>query len=187
MSDGRNGPGQNNYVRWTGLSAGAALGHATGGGAIQFHRIEGPIEQIGPDTFRLSMNRGFTPSQDIWICATHPGDEQFKSAVQQACIKLPHNTAGADQVITFDPIPNQKLGTGSVELLARSSAGLPVHFFVREGPAVVSGETLRLLDPPVRSKFPLHVTVIAWQWGRSIAPLVKSAQMVEQSFEVQRP
>ena len=133
------------------------------------------------------MDRGFIGSQDIWICATHPGDDQFKSAVQQACIKLPRNTDGPDQAITFDPIPNQKFGPGSVQLSARSSAGLPVHFFVREGPAELNGKILRLVAAPPRSKFPMHVTVVAWQWGRSVAPLVKSAAMVEQSFEINKP
>ena len=184
MDENNDGPGKNNHVRWTGLPAGSELGHASGGGPIQFHRIEGPIEQIGPDTFRLRLYRGFTDHQLIWICATHPGDEKYKSAVQQASMALPRNDIGTEQTITFDEIPDQLRGSTSVKLSASSSAGLPVHFYVREGPAQVDGGTLKLLPLPPRSKFPVKVTVVAWQWGRSIEPRVKTAALIERTFSI---
>ena len=55
----------------------------------------------------------------------------------------------------------------SVELRATSDAGLPVSYFVREGPGVIEGSTLRLTPIPPRAKFPIILTVVAWQWGRA--------------------
>jgi hypothetical protein len=188
MGPDKDGPGKNNHVRWTGLAAGSPIGHANGGGPIQIHRIEGPIEQIAPDTFKLSFYRGASFSHPaIWLCATHPGDDQYKSAVQQAVINLSRNDMGADQTITFEEIADQKVDGGLMKLSASSSARLPVHFFVREGPAEVEGETLKLLSIPSRAKYPVKVTIVAWQWGREMEPRVKTAAPVERTFSILGP
>jgi len=186
MGGDKDGPGKNNHVRWTGMSAGSSIGHATGGGPIRFQRIEGPVEQIGPSTFRMSLYRGYSNGDPIWLCATHPGDDQYKSAVQQAVMPVPRNDAGAEQTINFPTIPDQSQTAGFMKLSATSSSGLTVHFFVREGPAEVDGDTLRFLPIPPRARLPVKVTVVAWQWGRSIEPLVRTADPVEQTFLIGR-
>jgi hypothetical protein len=181
MGGDHDGSGNNNHVRWTGLPADSPIGHATGGGPIQFHRIEGPIEQIGPSTFRLSLYRGYSKGDPIWLCATHPGDDRYKSAVQQAVMPVPANETGAEQTINFPTIPNQSQTVVSIKLSATSSSGLPVHFFVREGPAEVNGDTLRFLPIPPRARLPVKVTIVAWQWGRSLKPFVRTADPVERT------
>ena len=50
--------------------------------------------------------RGGQFGGDIWLHAWHPGDATYKSTVQQAVLKLPRNTTGAEQRITFDVIPD---------------------------------------------------------------------------------
>ncbi|MGN6625156.1 MAG: hypothetical protein ACTHLN_00930 [Tepidisphaeraceae bacterium] len=180
--NGKNGPGQSNLVRWTALPAGSPLGHAAGGGAIEIRRVEGPVEKIDADTFRLSLYRGTLPRPTIVLVAVHPGDGDYKRAVQQAVIPISKNAQGRDQVIDFAPIADQVAGAGAVRLTATSSAGLPVRYYVREGPAEVVGDQLQLLPIPPRAKFPVKVTVIAWQWGRAAEPKVMTAELVERSF-----
>jgi hypothetical protein len=41
---------------------------------------------------------------------------------------------------------------------------------------------LKFTPVPPRAKFPVRVTVVAWQYGRSAAPKLKSAEPVERSF-----
>ena len=72
------------------------------------------------------------------------------------------------------------------KLRATSDAGAPVYYYVREGPAEVEGDTLRFTKLPPRAKFPVRVTVVAWQYGRSLEPKLQSAAPVEQSFFVIR-
>jgi hypothetical protein len=87
-------------------------------------------------------------------------------------------------------IPDQKAGTSMppVKLAARSSAKIPVYYYVREGPAEVDDAgTLTFTPVPPRSKYPVSVTVVAWQWGRSIDPLIQSAKPVERTFTITAP
>lgn len=173
---------------WTGLKAGASVSHATGGGPIVISRICGPVKQLGADTFSLRFYRmgmrNSKRSNEIWLAATHPGDEQYKRAVQQANLRFPlNNTVGANQTITFPVVPNQPLGVKSLNLAATSSAKVPVYYYVREGPAEVDDEgALTFTNIPPRAKFPIKVTVVAWQWGRSIEPKLKTAEPVERTF-----
>jgi hypothetical protein len=69
-----------------------------------------------------------------------------------------------------------------LELSASSDAGLPVFFCVREGPAVISWRTLHFTSVPPRAKFPVKVTVVAWQWGRPFEPKIQSAVPVERTI-----
>jgi hypothetical protein len=174
---------------WTGLPAGSHVDHATGGGPVEIDRICGPVEKLAPDTFavrfyRMGLNNP-KRTGDIWLMATHPGDGQFKRAVQQAELRIPfRNKDGADQRITFPPVPDQRAGATSVKLAATSSADAQVHYYVREGPAEIDGDTVRFTPVPPRAKYPVKVTVVAWQWGRSIEPKLKSAEPVERTFSI---
>jgi hypothetical protein len=162
-------PPNGNAARWAYSPAGSKLGHASGSGPIQLHKIVGPAIQTGTNTFQFAMNRvGSTEDRrnfDIWVWASHPGDAKYKSMVQQAMIRVPQYTEGAEQHIKFPPIPDQKAGTKSVKLAATSDAGTKVYYYVLEGPAEVSGDTLNFSRIPPRAKFPVKVTVVAWQHG----------------------
>lgn len=166
-------------ANWTGLAAGSPIGHA-GGGPISIDRICGPFEKIGPDLFALRLGR--IDNSDLWFATTHPGDEQYKPAVQQAQMRLAKNTTGAEQHIGFAKIPDQPPGAKSLKLKATSDSGEKVYFYVLAGPAEIDGDTLKFTAIPPRSRFPIKVTVVAWQWGRSIEPKLKTADPVEQSF-----
>jgi hypothetical protein len=74
-----------------------------------------------------------------------------------------------------------------VELKATSDAGLPVEYYVACGPAEVEGGKLRIAEVPVRAAFPIAVKVVAWQFGRGLEPLVKTAAPVEQTIQVEKP
>ncbi len=182
--------GSPHTTRWTGLPAGSPLGHQANG-SIKISRISGPVEQIGADTFAVSLNRSALSfdrrAGDIWLLAELPGDAKFKSAVQQALLQIPIRlNAGVEQHITFQKIADVKSSVAKIKLAAISDAGVPVKFFVREGPAEIHGDELRLTKIPPRAKFPLKVTVVAWQYGRNFEPKLKSAEPVEQTFNIEK-
>jgi len=172
---------------WTGLPAGSPVTHASGGGPVVIARNCGPVMQTAPDTWQIHFDRVGTNNQkrsnSIGFFALHPGDAEYRPMVQQSVMHFPlRNTEGADQKITFEPIPNQRLGAKMLKLRATSDSKMPVNFYVREGPAEITGDTLRFTPVPPRAKLPITVTVVAWQWGRSIEPKVKSAEPVERTF-----
>jgi len=91
---------------------------------------------------------------------------------------------GTEQTISFPSIPPQKIGTTAIKLNATSSSGVPVSYYVREGPAEIIGDSLRFTHVPPRAKLPLRITIVAWQWGRATEPKLKAAQPVERTFEL---
>lgn len=162
--------------------SGTPLGHAPG--PIGFRVITGPAVQTGPNTFRVRFDRaGMTG--DVWIQAYHPGDDRYRPAVQPGRMQIPTRlTMGTPQVIHFPAIPSPRAGVRTVALTATSDAGLPVDYYVVAGPAVVEGRHLRLTGIPVRTKYPVKITVVAYQWGRPVAPLYQSAEPVTRVFFV---
>ena len=174
-------------VGWSGFPEGSPIGHAADATGISIDRIAGPVEKLDENTFRVNFTRVGTNnkmrSRDIWLMATHRGDAQYKRAVQQALLNIPlRNTKGAEQLITFPEIPSQKSGMLSVQLHAVSSLGAKVRYFVREGPAEVEGDTLKFTAIPPRAKFPVAVTVTAWQYGSAVEPKVITAETVTLKF-----
>jgi hypothetical protein len=178
--------GSKNLSRWSYLPAGSSLGHASGGGPIILSRICGPVVKINGGTFRVQPDFVCSTSDrrnhDIWLLAEHPGDTKYKSIVQQALLKVPSFPEGMEQHITFPEIPGQKTGTKSIQLKAVSDSGRKVYFYVREGPAEVDGDTLQFMKLPPRAKFPVKITVVAWQYGRSVEPKLQTAEPVERTF-----
>lgn len=172
---------------WAQLPTNAPIGHASSG-AISIDPICGPIEKLSADTFRFALQketllRTNARSYELVFAATHPGDKEYKATVQQAHMFVPaQNSQGKEQHISFPPIADQKLGTKSLKLNATSDAGAPVSYLVREGPAEVHGDTLLFTSIPPQTRFPVTVTVIAWQYGRSTEPKLKTAEPVEQVF-----
>jgi hypothetical protein len=174
---------------WTGMPKGSPVTHTTGGGPVVISRICGPVTQTAPDTWAIRFDRvGMTNtkrSNEIWLLASHPGDAEYRRAVQQSVLHFPlRNNAGADQHLTFAVIPDQRLGTKSLKLNAKSDADVPVYFYVREGPAELEGDALKFTTIPPRAKYPVKVTVVAWQWGRSIDPKLKTAEPIERTFSI---
>lgn len=162
-------------------------GHAKGNPTIS--RICGPVEKVNDTTFAVRFYRmGFNnPKRTgaIWLLAYHPGDKDYKSTVQQFCMHIPTRLdEGQVQKIRFNSIPDQAVGTKPLELQAMSSSGLPVYFYVKEGPARIEGGKLVFTKIPPHSKFPIKVTVVAWQYGRLAEPKIQSAEPVEQTFSI---
>ncbi|HEY5508915.1 MAG TPA: hypothetical protein VIK29_09600 [Paludibacter sp.] len=158
---------------------------------VKISRICGPVVKTADDTFAVSFYRmGFNNnrrSNDIWLMAHSLGDKNYKGASLQCGFRIPlPYKEGLDQQINFPTIPNQKEGISSLKLNATSTSGMPVYYYVQEGPAEISGNTLRFTGIPPRSKFPLKVTVVAWQYGRSIEPKVKSAEPISQFFYIEK-
>jgi len=174
-------------AEWTGLSAGSSIGHAEKG-AIVINRITGPFKKINDSTFQICFEKGLndlTKSYQCWFAAEHTGDKDYKPAVQQAKMEIPlRNTEGMPQTITFPAIENVKTGVKSVTLMATSGANVPVKYYVREGPAFVKKDQLIFTQIPPRSKYPVKVTVVAWQYGTRNEPKLRSAEPVEQSFYI---
>jgi len=179
-------------TRWAGRKAGESIDKPAGGPPIEIHKITGPVKKLSADTWRLDLYResllNDRRGNDAWFAAVWPGDGEFTRMVQQSVMRIPRrNDKGSDQSITFPQIPPQKLGGGPVKLAATASSGLPVRYFVREGPAEVADDgTLTFTPIPPRAKLPLKVTVVAWQWGRSVEPLVRTAEHVERTITIER-
>jgi len=172
---------------WTGLPAGAPVGHAEKGNIV-INRITGPFRKINDTTFQISFEKGMDNNARVyscWFAAEHGGDKEYKPAVQQAKMDLPVKIVeGKDQTISFPQIPNVKNGTTSISLSAVSDARMPVHYFVQEGPAIVKDNIVTFTKIPPRSKFPVKVTIIAWQYGSIIEPKAKTAEQVQRSFYI---
>jgi hypothetical protein len=82
-------------------------------------------------------------------------------------------------------------GAASIPLTASTTgtatyAGATVDFYVREGPAKVSGNTLTFTTLPPRTKFPVKVTLVATQYGRTIAPLLQTATPVTRTLWIHK-
>ncbi|MEZ0484446.1 hypothetical protein [Fibrella aquatica] len=157
---------------------------------IRIDRICGPVRKLNDTTFQLNFYRmGFNNpkrSNDIWLLASNDGDATYKSIVQQADLRFPiANKEGKPQTITFPNVPDQGENTKSLTLRAVSSAGLPVQYYVKSGPATVEGNHLVFTPIPPRSRRPVAVTVVAWQYGTSVGDKVQSATPVEQTFLIQ--
>ncbi|MDP3434745.1 MAG: hypothetical protein Q8T04_17535 [Bacteroidota bacterium] len=162
-----------------------------GKGKPTISRICGPVEKMNDSTFsvrfyRMGLNNP-RRTGDIWLLASHDGDKNYKSSVQQFTMRIPlRNEEGLEQQITFAPISDVKNGTETLPLIASASSGMPVYFYVQEGSAEVKDGKLVFTRIPPRTKFPVKITVVAWQYGRSIEPKVKTAEPIVQSFWIEK-
>ncbi|MDP3916429.1 MAG: hypothetical protein Q8R96_22105 [Bacteroidota bacterium] len=169
----------------------SVLSTSHGKGKPTISRICGSVEKVNDTTltvrfYRMGMNSE-RRTGDIWLLASHSGDKNYKSSVQQFNMRIPlRNIEGIDQKITFAPLSNIKNGTKSLTLSASSTSGMPVYFYVQEGPAEIKDGKLVFTKIPPRSKFPVKVTVFAWQYGRSVEPKIKSAEPVVHSFWIEK-
>ena len=174
---------------WSGQKAGTHIEPPQTTIPITIRPICGPVEHVGDDTWRVAFNRSSflndVRGQEIWLAAVWPGDASFKRAVLQSLMRLPGRlTEGRAQTIDFPPVADPSSGIKSIQLQATSDAGLPVGFFVREGPAEIVGNVLKFTPVPPRAKYPIKVTVVAWQYG--VPGKVQSAEPVTREFYLPR-
>lgn len=178
--------------KWSGLAAGQEIEIPTDGPPVEIHRITGPIRRIDASTWRLEMDRtshlGDRRGNEAWLAAIWPGDARWKRAMQQARINIPRSwKEGEVQSIDFQLPEKTAAGTAEIALTATASSGLPVRFYVREGPAEVSGNTLVFKPVPPRATYPVAVTVVAWQFGRGDEPKIRTAEPVTRVIHIERP
>ncbi len=166
------------------IGSGAKLGHDDK--PVKLRVITGPAIQTGPKSFKLQFDRAGMGGE-LWIQEDAAGDSKYRHAVQPGMMRIPAQlTAGVPQVISFDKITNVRRGTKAVTLHATTGSGLPVDYYVVSGPAYVQDGIMYFTPIPIKSEYPVKVTVVSYQWGRSIAPLYRSAEPVEQTFYIER-
>ena len=156
---------------------------------IRMSRICGPVEVVNDTTFTVRFYRmGLdNPKRTGGIClmASVKQDHKYRSAVQQVEIRIPYrNKEGIPQRIIFPKLSDVKASVKEISLKGTADSGLPVYYYVKEGPAEIKGDKLVLTKIPPRAKFPVKVTVVAWQYGCSGEPKVQTAEAVEQSFYI---
>ena len=150
-------------------------------------RICGPVKQVDDTTFvlnfyRMGMNNK-KRTASITLVASADGDRHYKECVQELSFQVPYPlTEGKRQHILFPGLEDVEAGTASLPLQAVSDCGLPVYYYVKEGPAEIADGKVVFTPIPPRSKFPLKVTVVAWQYGFS--GKVQTAEPVERSFYI---
>lgn len=88
---------------------------------------------------------------------------------------LQPDCSGANQSISFDPIPNKLVGDPDFSINTSSTSGLPVISYLVSGPASISGNTISLTGQPG------IVTVRATQNGNST---FKPAVAIDRAFTV---
>jgi hypothetical protein len=121
------------------------------------------------------------------IMATQEGDANYRRALQPALITIPPElTEGKKQSINFPTIEDQPLTTKYVPLKATASSGLPVHYYVVSGPAIVDGDQLLITDLPPKTTGPLKVSVVAYQWGSMTELKMQSALMITRTFNIRK-
>ncbi len=145
----------------------------------------GPVEPLGKNRFRISLDRTYEKGA-TYIGLRQKGNDSIRGIFEPAGInfRAVQNNDGKPQTITFEKIQDVKAGTKSILLKAKSDAGLPVSFFVIAGPAIIKNDMLIFTKIPPGSRFPVGVTVAAWQWGRGIEPKVKTAKIIRQAFNI---
>jgi hypothetical protein len=55
---------------------------------------------------------------------------------------------------------------------------------VKEGPAIIKDGVLIFTKIPQRTKFPVKIAVVAWQYGKNVEPKIQSAEPVERVFYI---
>lgn len=158
-------------------------------GEVVISRICGPMVKVNDTTFKVQFYRmgmnNVRRTGDIWLVASNLGDKNYKSAVQQLNIRIPYRQmVGVEQHLVFYPISDTADYESDVELRAISDCGLPVAFYVKAGPAeVVDGNKIRFTGVPPRAKYPIKITVVAWQYGTD---KIQTAEPVERSFFIRK-
>jgi hypothetical protein len=163
------------------VGAGEPLAMAPGTPEVE--RICGSVAPAEKGRFRIALDRTW-PQGPVCVALRHRGTADIRDVVQPGYLQLVPNSAGAAQSIHFEPIADQLMSTSTVPLVAKADSGMKVRFFVVAGPAKMESDALKLTPVPPRTRFPVGITVAAWQWGRSIEPRVQTAKPVAQTFRL---
>ena len=163
------------------VGAGEKLAKAEGEGVLEW--VCGQFKPIGNNKFRISLDRMY-PNTTSYLGVRHKGNDTIRAIFQPGGLTLPKNNSGKPQKITFEKIPDIETGTKSITLVATSDSGLPVEFYVVAGPAIIENGKLIFTKIPPKTKYPVAVTVAAWQWGRASEPKIKMAEIVKQKFKI---
>lgn len=173
--------------RWA--LAGKPIGHSQS--PIKMRTVGGPFVAVGPNTFRMRFD-ALAPTNAVGrgtFLASSDGGAEYRYTEQVGM--MPNGfatlTIGKEQKITFPPIGELTADAAPVALKATSDAGLPVEYYVADGPGVIENGKLILTQVPALARFPLEVRVVAYQVARGIEPRVKTATPVERVVRVQRP
>lgn len=176
--------GSPRHKAWSRLDPGSPIGHASGKPYLEI--IAAPAVVSSDTTLTLAWNRMATwEEREVFIdfCIKHDGDRQYRPAVQQARITLPIKlTEGKEQHISFAPLADVKKGVKSMQMKASSDSGLKVGFYAECGPVRVDGDKLVFDKMPPKAKYPVKVSVVTWQYGRTGEDPVKTAEPVRRTF-----
>lgn len=153
-------------------------------GDPEFAWISGPMAPQGNGKFKIALDRTWKNGTACYLVVKKEGTDKIRYSIQPFAVNLLENKEGKSQKITFAKIPDVRAGTKTIPLTAKSDAGLPVEFFVVAGPAKVEGNKLVFTKIPPRSRFPVEVTIAAWQWGKHTEPKVKTAKIEKQTFKI---
>ncbi len=180
----KNGPGP----RWA--RSGQPVGQSEA--PIQVKPASGAIRLVKPHTFRIAFNAlapATEPDARAVFMAFSQGDDDYRYTERVGMMSPGGGslTEGKEQTITFATPENMKPDSAPQALKATSDSGLPVEFYVAYGPATIEQGQLKVADLPARPKYPLTIKVVAYQFGRGLEPLVKTALPVEREIVVQEP
>ena len=166
------------------------------GGAFQVVKSEQFKDERGVTetrlTLRLKRHRidpgdGFNMS---FVRVYHEGDKDFAAAGRTCQISLtpsdaPMMKSAKPQTIDFPPIPDARANTSKIELKAKSSAGLPVDYFVLKGPGIIRDGAFIPMEVPAGATKPIEVTIGSYQVGlfKEVGG-VKPSQTVYQTFHL---
>ena len=144
------------------------------GGVFELVRTEPFVDERGvPETrlvlrlkgHRLASAAGGNMS---FVRVFHEGDSEFAAAGRTCQISLwpmVAMTNAAGQTVDFPAIPDAPASSARIELKAKSSAGLPVDYFVFKGPGIIQNGTFVPTEIPAGLTGPIEVTIGAYQLG----------------------
>ncbi len=173
--------------RWP--DAGKAVGHSKA--PIKVKPVSGPLVRAGKHRFRIEYD-ALTPADArsrATFLAYSEGDGTYRYTEQVGMMPRGFRglRKGKKQTITFPEIEDLPADARPVELKASSDAGLPIQYYVAEGPAVVKDGKLHIAEVPARATYPIEVAVVAAQFGSGVDPKVQSATPVKRTFKITRP
>jgi hypothetical protein len=111
---------------------------------------------------RLAPNRGF---QMYFPRFYHEGDDRFAATGRTVQLAWAPGDAGKPQMLEFPEVNDVPLDTPRVPLTATTSAGLPVSYFVVQGPGVIADGAFVPCEIPAGARMPIEVTIGAYQRG----------------------
>lgn len=143
----------------------------------------GNAKHVSNNTFKIAPERSFKAASTYFVVRTE-GNDQYRTSVEPGQVVITLNDKGLTQTITFDTLKNVPLKTKSVIIHAVATSKMPVSFFVKSGPAFLKGNQLIFTSIPPATRFPVKVTVVAYQWGRTQQPQIQTAPFVERTFYI---